>query len=157
MAGVHVPGVLTPPPRDRALSEEGKAYLARQERFRNLEGGYAHQQGTYPQTLAYGLTDSPAGLAAWIVDKFRAWSDCEGDVERRFTKDELLTHVTLFWITGSINSSFLFYYVPRGAKARIGTPGLIAPIPRFKIRLVGRGSRPGTSDRSRGSEARAPR
>jgi pimeloyl-ACP methyl ester carboxylesterase len=92
------------------LSEEGQAFLVRQERWRSLEGGYSSQQATYPQTLAYGLTDSPAGLAAWIVDKFRAWSDCDGDPERRFTKDELLTNLTIYWATGCINSSFLFYY-----------------------------------------------
>jgi pimeloyl-ACP methyl ester carboxylesterase len=80
VAGIHTPGVLTSAPRDRPLTEEGQAFLARQERWRQVEGGYAHQQGTYPQTLACGLTDSPAGLAAWIVEKFRAWSDCDGDV-----------------------------------------------------------------------------
>jgi len=110
VVGIHLPGVLTFPPQDRPLSQEGHAFLARQQRFRDDEAGYAHQQGTYPQTLAYGLTDSPAGLAAWIVDKFRAWSDGDGDVERRFSKDELLTTVTIYWVTGSINSSFLFYY-----------------------------------------------
>jgi pimeloyl-ACP methyl ester carboxylesterase len=113
LAGTHLTGVLTFPPADRPLSEEGQAFLARQQRFRDAEGGYAHQQGTYPQTLAYGLNDSPAGLAAWIVDKFRTWSDCDGDVERRFSKDELLTIITLYWVTGSINSSFLFYYDSR--------------------------------------------
>jgi pimeloyl-ACP methyl ester carboxylesterase len=110
VAGVHLTGILTFPPRDRPLSEEGQAFLARQERWRSLEGAYSSQQGTYPQTLACGLTDSPAGLAAWIVDKFRAWSDCDGDPEQRFTKDELLTNLTIYWATGSINSSFLFYY-----------------------------------------------
>jgi microsomal epoxide hydrolase len=110
VAGIHLPGVLTLPPQDRPLSEEGQTFLARQERWRRDEGGYAHQQGTYPQTLACGLTDSPAGMAAWIVDKFRAWSDCDGDLERRFTKDEVLTHLSIYWVTGCINSSFLFYY-----------------------------------------------
>ena len=66
-----------------------------------------------PQTLAYGLTDSPAGLAAWIVEKFRTWSDCGGDVERRFSKDVLLTNVMLYWVTGAINSSFWPYYARR--------------------------------------------
>jgi pimeloyl-ACP methyl ester carboxylesterase len=60
--------------------------------------------------LAQGLNDSPAGLAAWIVEKFRAWSDCGGDVESRFTKDELLTQVMIYWLTGSIGTSFLPYY-----------------------------------------------
>jgi pimeloyl-ACP methyl ester carboxylesterase len=110
VAGIHLPGVLTVPPKDRPVSTDGQAFLARQERWRNAEGGYASQQSSYPQTLAVGLNDSPAGLAAWIVDKYRAWSDCQGEVERRFTKDELLTTITLYWVTGSINSSFLFYY-----------------------------------------------
>jgi len=110
VAGIHVPGVLTFPPANQPLSEEGRAFLVRQERWRNAESGYAHQQGTYPQTLALGLNDSPAALAAWLVDKFRAWSDCDGVLERRFSKDELLTNITIYWATGSINSSFLFYY-----------------------------------------------
>lgn len=74
------------------------------------EGAYASIQSTKPQTLAYGLNDSPAGLAAWIVEKFRAWSDCNGDVERRFTKDELLTNLTIYWVTETINSSTRIYY-----------------------------------------------
>ena len=79
--------------RRRPISEE----LRHWERE---ETGYQWIQGTKPQTLAYGLTDSPVGLAAWIVEKFRTWSDCGGDVERRFTKDTLLTNVMLYWVTG---------------------------------------------------------
>jgi microsomal epoxide hydrolase len=139
VAGLHLTGVLTFPPEGRPLTEEGKAFLARQERWRGIEGGYAHQQGTYPQTLAYGLTDSPAGLAAWIVDKFRAWSDCGGDVERRFTKDELLTNITLYWATGAIGSSFWPYYarlhegwpLPEG---RIAVPTAYAAFPKEIVR-----------------------
>jgi pimeloyl-ACP methyl ester carboxylesterase len=74
------------------------------------EGAYAVLQSTRPQTPAYALNDSPAGLAAWIVEKFRAWSDCEGDVEKRFTKDELLTNITIYWVTQTIGSSFRMYY-----------------------------------------------
>ena len=72
--------------------------------------GYQWIQGTRPQTLAFGLSDSPAGLAAWIVDKFRAWSDCGGDVERAFSKDHLLANNALYWFTGAIGSSFWPYY-----------------------------------------------
>ena len=72
--------------------------------------GYQWIQGTRPQTLAFGLSDSPAGLAAWIVDKFRAWSDCSGDVERAFSKDHLLANIALYWFTGAIGSSFWPYY-----------------------------------------------
>jgi pimeloyl-ACP methyl ester carboxylesterase len=135
VVGLHLTGVLTFPPKDQPLSPEGEAFLARQQRFRDAEGGYAHQQGTYPQTLAYGLSDSPAGLAAWIVDKFRAWSDCDGDLERRFTKDELLAITTIYWVTGTINSSFLFYYDSRHdpappQPARVEVPVGVALFPK---------------------------
>ncbi|MBB5789293.1 epoxide hydrolase family protein [Jiangella mangrovi] len=73
------------------------------------EGAYAAIHRTKPQTAAAGLTDSPAGLAAWIVEKLRAWSDCGGDVERAFTKDEILTNVTLYWLTGTIGSAMRMY------------------------------------------------
>jgi pimeloyl-ACP methyl ester carboxylesterase len=74
------------------------------------EAAYAAIQGTRPQTLAFALTDSPAGLAAWIIEKFRAWSDCGGDLESVFTLDELLANVSLYWFTGAIGSSFWPYY-----------------------------------------------
>src|SRR6266536_1180084 len=81
-----------------------------------------------------GQPDSPAGLAAWIVEKFRAWSDCEGDVERRFSKDELLTTVTLYWVTGTIGSSFLFYHdsqLDRGPRpGRVEVPVGVALFPK---------------------------
>ncbi len=135
VAGIHVPGLLAFPPKDHRLTEEGKAFLTRRERWSSAEGAYSMQQGTYPQTLAYGLTDSPVGLAAWIVEKFRAWSDCDGDVERRFSKDELLTNITIYWVTGSINSSFLFYYEsqrdPAGwSSLRVEVPVGVALFPR---------------------------
>ena len=65
---------------------------------------------TRPQTLAFALTDSPIGLAAWIIKKFRAWSDCGGELESVFTKDELLANISLYWFTGAIGSSFWPYY-----------------------------------------------
>src|SRR5438876_437783 len=78
--------------------------------FVKEETGYQRIQGTKPQTLGYALSDSPAGLAAWIVEKFRTWSDCDGEVERRFTRDELLTNVTIYWVTETIASSMRLYY-----------------------------------------------
>lgn len=98
----------TPP-----LSDAEKAFLAEAERWRQGETGYQWIQGTKPQTLAYGLTDSPAGLAAWITEKFRSWSDCDGDVERRFSKDDLLTNITIYWVTGCIGSSIRLYLEAR--------------------------------------------
>jgi pimeloyl-ACP methyl ester carboxylesterase len=87
--------------------------VAEQEWKRNYdlhESGYQAIQGTKPQTLAYGLTYSPAGLAAWIVEKFRTWSDCDGDIERSFSKDHLLENIMLYWVTGTINSAMRLYY-----------------------------------------------
>lgn len=95
-------------PSDLRPSEE--KYFAFQEQFLMKQGAYAMIQGTRPQTLADALNDSPAGLAAWMVDFFQRWSDCDDDVEKRFTKDELLTNVMVYWITGTIGSSFLPYY-----------------------------------------------
>jgi hypothetical protein len=93
-----------------------------------LEGGYAHQQRTRPQTLAYGLNDSPAGLAAWIVKKFQAWGDCDGEIERRFTKDELLTNVMIDWLTETIGSSARLYF--EGGKAPLHfQPGQFVNVP----------------------------
>jgi len=85
-------------------------YLDHLERWQREEGAYAMIQGTRPRSLAAGMLDSPAGLAAWVVEKFRAWSDCGGEVERSFTKDELLTNIMLYWLTGTIGSSFQPYH-----------------------------------------------
>jgi pimeloyl-ACP methyl ester carboxylesterase len=79
------------------------------------EQGYSGIQGTKPQTLGYALNDSPVGLAAWIVEKFRSWCDCDGNVEKKFTKDELLTNITLYWVTQTATSSARLYYESRHA------------------------------------------
>lgn len=92
------------------LSAAEKHYLETTQAWMWNESAYIMLQGTKPQTLAYGLNDSPTGLASWIVEKFRGWSDCEGDVERRFTKDELLTNIMIYWVTETINSSMRGYY-----------------------------------------------
>ncbi|WP_242851322.1 alpha/beta hydrolase [Clostridium sp. DMHC 10] len=67
-------------------------------------------QSSKPQTLAYGLSDSPVGLAAWIIEKFRAWSDCNGELQQKFSKDELLTNIMIYWVTNTIGSSARIYY-----------------------------------------------
>jgi microsomal epoxide hydrolase len=90
--------------------------------------GYQWIQGTRPQTLAFGLTDSPAGLAAWIVEKFRAWSDCDGDVERVFTKDQLLADIALYWFSGAIGSSFWPYYARMHGPWPIPDAGVPVPM-----------------------------
>jgi pimeloyl-ACP methyl ester carboxylesterase len=92
------------------LSEEEQADLADMGRFQREESGYANEQGTKPQTVGVALNDSPAGLLAWIVEKFRAWSDCGGDPETCFTRDQLITNVMLYWITQTATSSARLYW-----------------------------------------------
>jgi microsomal epoxide hydrolase len=106
--GIHIS--LLPLSRPPGPPPEDEDYRRQLQHWVREETGYSAIQGTKPQTLAYGLTDSPAGLAAWIVEKFRSWSDCHGDVESRFTKDELLANITIYWVTGAIGSSFWPYY-----------------------------------------------
>jgi pimeloyl-ACP methyl ester carboxylesterase len=91
------------------LSPEERAWMETVAAWGAAEGAYAAIHRTKPQTAAFGLNDSPAGLAAWIVEKLRSWSDCDGDVERRFTKDQILTNVTLYWLQGTIGSSMRMY------------------------------------------------
>lgn len=99
-----------PLPDPATLTDDERRFLRAWDDWDRAEGGYRHEQRTRPQTLAYGLTDSPLGLAAWIVEKLRAWSDCAGDIERRFSKDAVLTLVMLYWVTGCIASSLREYY-----------------------------------------------
>lgn len=93
-----------PPPTD-----EERAFLATQAQWADGEGAYGHIQGTRPQTLGFGLTDSPIGLAAWMAEKFRAWSDCGGDVEQSFSLDDLLTNISLYWFSGTVTSTLRLY------------------------------------------------
>ena len=99
------------------LSDEEIAEQAWKRNYDAHESGYQAIQGTKPQSLAYGLTDSPAGLAAWLVEKFKTWSDCEGDIEQSFSKDHLLENIMLYWVTGTINSAMRFYYECIGPNA----------------------------------------
>ncbi len=121
------------------LSEAERDYMERGRRWGQEEGGYAVIQSTRPQTLAHGLNDSPVGLAAWIVEKFRAWSDCDGDVEKRFTKDELLANLTIYWATQTIHSSMRIYYEvphnppPANAGARVEVPTGFAIFPKDPV------------------------
>jgi microsomal epoxide hydrolase len=119
---------------------EERTYLGELAQWLKEETGYQWIQGTRPQTLSFALTDSPAGLAAWIVEKFRVWSDCNGDVESAFTRDQLLANISLYWFTGAIGSSFFPYYfrmhrpwpIPEGG--RIEVPTGYAAFPREILR-----------------------
>jgi pimeloyl-ACP methyl ester carboxylesterase len=92
------------------MSEAEHRFAACNEQWEREEGGYNLIQETKPQTLAYGLNDSPAGLAAWIIEKWRSWGAMDGHIERSFTMDELLTNVTIYWLTQTANSSSRSYY-----------------------------------------------
>jgi pimeloyl-ACP methyl ester carboxylesterase len=116
VVGYHTPEPSIMPgayvePLGPPLTDAERAYKQVQARFRDVEDGYAHIQATRPQTLAYGLNDSPAGLAAWIVDKWYSWTaPPTGDLEDHFTKDQLLTNIMIYWVTETINSANRAYY-----------------------------------------------
>jgi microsomal epoxide hydrolase len=93
-----------------AEDPERQKYKQQLSNFLKEESGYQAIQGTKPQTLAYGLSDSPVGLAAWVVEKFRTWSDCDGKPENAISRDEMLANISLYWFTGAIGSSFWPYY-----------------------------------------------
>lgn len=137
LIGLHlnyIPGSYKPWLGDgsRKLSSTELEFQGIQEQWYESDGAYAHLQRTKPLTPAYGLNDSPVGLAAWIVEKFRDWSDCDGDVESRFSKNELLTNVMLYWATGTIHSSMKLYEeatrrpIHFGASDRVAVPCAIA-------------------------------
>jgi pimeloyl-ACP methyl ester carboxylesterase len=92
------------------LSDDDKAGLAALVQFQREESGYALEQSTKPQTVGAALNDTPAGLLAWIVEKFRSWSDCDGHPENAFTREQLLTNVTIYWVTQTITSSARLYW-----------------------------------------------
>lgn len=122
IVGIHlnyIPGSYRPylPPGMTPTSSEER-FLESAARWFDENGAYAHLQGTRPNTPAYALNDSPAGLAAWIMEKFREWSDCDGDVYRSFTRDELLRNITLYWMTETISSSFRLYHEGRRTPLR---------------------------------------
>ena len=118
LIGLHSNFMTAGPPPGSADPNEGVSAEEQERRRERAEAfaaarGYQAIQGTKPQTLGYGLNDSPAGLAAWIVEKFHGWSDNDGNVESAFTKDEMLTNITLYWVTGTITSSSRIYYESR--------------------------------------------
>lgn len=145
--GLHLTLVPTLPDRDAAamegVTDDERSLLARGRAVMMTGTGYQAIQSTKPQSLAYGLADSPAGLAGWIVEKFHFWSDCDGDIGSVFTMDRLLENISIYWFTGTINSSMRLYFeataggrspfpdrevkVPTGHAA---FPGEIYPTPR---------------------------
>ena len=133
-AGIHVTLAMNTAPRvvGEPTPEEQRA-LQGLDHYRKWDSGYSTQQATRPQTLAYGLTDSPAGQAAWILEKFWAWTDCGGHPENIFTRDELLDNLMLYWVTASAASSARLYWESfgKGAKAlNVDVPTGVAVFPK---------------------------
>lgn len=126
VTGAHVLDLPDPADYDPAgLTDDERSYLDADRQWRQAEGAYGHQQRTRPLTLAQGLSDSPSGLLAWILEKYRAWSDSGGNVSTRFSDDFLLTQASLYWFTNSISTSFRPYY-ERGHQ-------LVPPIDRVEV------------------------
>jgi microsomal epoxide hydrolase len=128
----------TPPDPDdlmRGLTPREQQDVLDSIQFRTTENGYQIIQSTKPQTVGYGLNDSPAGLAGWIIEKYRGWSDCEGNIENSYSKDQLLTILSIYWFTETINSSMRIYheFTGFGRAVRLngasGTPAPIVPVP----------------------------
>jgi pimeloyl-ACP methyl ester carboxylesterase len=113
----YIPGSYHPWVDEAAqpLGAEEIAFKHAAQNWHDEKGGYWHVQATQPQTLGFSLNDSPMGLAAWLIDKYRDWADCDGVVDRRFSHDELLTHVSLYWFTETIASSCRMYLESRRA------------------------------------------
>ena len=127
MIGIHLN--LLAVRREPNMAKEHPEYATQLAHFLQEETGYQWIQGTKPQTLAYGLTDSPAGLAAWVVEKFRSWTDCDGVPENALSRDDMLANIALYWFTGAIGSSFWPYYarmhgswpIPQGETVSVPT------------------------------------
>lgn len=118
--GLHLihPGIPPIARDDPSLAADELRFYAEVDAFDEQDGGYSAMQATRPDTLAAALIDSPSGLAAWIVDKFRAWSDCHGELDSAIDRDTLLSIITLYWVTGTIGSSFRTYYDYRHNRPR---------------------------------------
>ena len=138
MTGIHLSTPEVSPylgPGSAPLTAEERAYLDHVARWDETERGYSAIQSTRPQTLGYALNDSPVGLAAWLVEKWRAWSDSGGDVDAHLGRDHLLTTITLYWATGSITSSMRdyvdnrFHGHPIGPDDRVRVPTAMAVFP----------------------------
>ena len=122
------------------LTDEEIADLTAAGEFMKTGAAYQEIQGKNPQTLGYGLTDSPAGLAGWIVEKFRAWTDNNGSPEDAVTRDQILTNLTVYWVTKTINSSTRLYCESQRT-ARFGPIGRVRQAP-DRGRRVPRGDLP---------------
>ncbi|WIM89241.1 alpha/beta fold hydrolase [Candidatus Mycobacterium wuenschmannii] len=135
--GIHLNMPIAKPVKDAEFSEEDQQALAAYVEHRKWGTGYSKQQSTRPQTLGYGLVDSPVGQMAWVVEKFWAWADCDGHPEKVLTKDELLDNVMMYWVTGSGASSARLYWESFNrfvSDGRVDLPTGVASFPKEILR-----------------------
>ncbi len=135
VAGIHLLAVADPPGYDQgAVTAEERGYLDAAAAWFADNGGYEHEQMTRPLTLSFGLSDSPVGLLAWLTEKYRAWSDNDGDLSRRFSDDFILAQASLYWFSNTISTSFRPYYeYARGFTPRVrqvSVPTAVAVFPK---------------------------
>jgi len=123
-----MPLAFPPPEGAEGLTDAEKADLADMAAFDSEGTGYQKIQGTKPQTLGFGLTDSPSGLCAWITEKFHGWTDCDGHVENAVDRDQLLTNIMLYWISGNITPSTRLYF-ETFKSGRVGVIGQRVEVP----------------------------
>jgi epoxide hydrolase len=133
VAGLHLNFVVAPPPSE--LNEADREAIARRDAFQVAETGYSNVQGTTPDSLTVAQTDSPAGLAAWILEKFQVWSDCDGDPFAAVSMDTLLTNLMFYWAPNSVASAARIYYEarrdPDGFRyAKVQVPTAVAVFPK---------------------------
>ena len=126
LLGIHITMPVVPPVESDDLTAAEHDAIEAFTYYRDVDSGYATIQGTKPQTIGYALNDSPAGLAAWIVEKFRQWSDCDGDLWQSYTPDQLLTNLSIYWFTQTAHSSARIYFErrhnsPTGGRVEVPT------------------------------------
>jgi pimeloyl-ACP methyl ester carboxylesterase len=122
LLGIHLSNLDIAPytgPGSRSLSGAEREYVTQTQAWDAAERGYSAIQSTKPQTAGYGLNDSPAGLAAWVLEKWRSWADTHGDLDQAFSRDFLLTTVTLYWVTQTITTSMRDYYDNRWTRCPV--------------------------------------
>ena len=154
LAGIHVTLAMSsrplPPEGGGQPSVEEARALQGLQHYQDWDSGYAKQQATRPQTLAYGLTDSPVGQAAWILEKFWAWTDCNGDPLNLLGRDELLDNVMVYWVTATAASSARIYWESFGPGKRlvrpVNVPTGVAVFPKEIVTPVRRWMAPVFSD-----------
>lgn len=137
LKGIHLNLVFVRPPKEdpmAGVTEQERERLEARQAYMKDELGYQHIQGTKPQTLGYGLNDSPAGLAGWITEKFHKWTQHRGNLEEAVSRDELLTNISIYWFTQTITSSVRMYYESRHYETRpwperVNVPTAVANFP----------------------------